>query len=378
MLLAGVVSALALSACGHTSHSSAPPTAWRQLSFRSYTDSYGPISCFDSKDCLLLASSNSKITSDGGVTWHTERPLPEGAVSLDCTTHGHCVAAGLTRLSVTTNSGKSWTTTKNLARTLDLFSDVSCATVEMCMAVGYAPRDTLAFSSSDGGRHWAPSKVPVQRGIFAVPVGSSLMGVSCPSVSLCVAVGSYGISMDLAALVEITHNFGKSWTQVSVPAAGELDDVTCPTARDCWAVGESYDQIANMVYSTDAGATWSFEQMPDGLDGVDSISCAPATTTCWAGASKSIGPETELGASSTAYVLRSSGPGKPWVSQEHFVNPYYSAAYLGSVEVSNLTATSTRECWMVVTISQGSGFFNSVYLTTDGGELPTTSARKPK
>lgn len=93
----------------------------------------------------------------------------------------------------------------------------------------------VAFSSTDGGAHWATDKLPA--GTWR------LDDVACGSATNCVAVGNTigtgkGGGVETEQFIITTGNGGKTWAITSPPGvAGELLGVTCPGAASCIAVG---------------------------------------------------------------------------------------------------------------------------------------------
>ena len=60
-----------------------------------------------------------------------------------------------------------------------------------------------------------------------------------------------------------TTNGGRTWTTQSVPAGvADLRSVSCPTVSICEAVGESPNDTAVALDTTDGGATWSVQVVP--------------------------------------------------------------------------------------------------------------------
>jgi len=121
---------------------------------------------------------------------------------------------------------------------------VSCPTARACTAVGYY----YAKGGSAGRRplaeRWNGSKWIVQpmRAPQGSGLGTVLSGVSCPSASACTAVGYY----DNSSFVDFTlaeHWNGSSWAHQSTPNPGRssgshLYGVSCPSATVCTAVGQ--------------------------------------------------------------------------------------------------------------------------------------------
>jgi hypothetical protein len=88
-----------------------------------------------------------------------------------------------------------------------------------------------------------------------------LFGVSCPSLSLCAAVGTYVDSADVnKTLIEMWD--GTAWSVTPSPNAGppsyddQLYKVSCPSVKFCVAVGYSAHHAGSGVfYKKDALAT---------------------------------------------------------------------------------------------------------------------------
>lgn len=125
---------------------------------------------------------------------------------------------------------------------------VSCPTTTVCVAVGASETDRNSASGQvTGGSFQALVVRTTDAGKTWAPValpsiGADLSGVSCWSATLCVAVGSTEtISRGrwLAANAVVVRIKGATGSRVpAVPAgAHALDAVTCPSATDCIAVG---------------------------------------------------------------------------------------------------------------------------------------------
>jgi photosystem II stability/assembly factor-like uncharacterized protein len=110
-----------------------------------------------------------------------------------------------------------------------------------CVAVG---NGAAVATSADGGATWTPRKTGIS---------NQLNGVSCPTARQCVAVGG---SWDEDGIVLITADGGATWTRRLANNRYELDGISCPTPRRCVAVGHgSADGI--VLTSADGGATWA-------------------------------------------------------------------------------------------------------------------------
>ncbi|TMC83309.1 MAG: hypothetical protein E6J06_08895 [Chloroflexi bacterium] len=133
---------------------------------------------------------------------------------------------------------------------------ISCPTATICFAVG--DYGTIV-ATTNGGTGWA----------LGPSIGSAEYGVSCPSTTVCVAVGFDGA-------VAATDNSGTTWSTQSSGTAQSLRSVSCPSTTACFAVGDAGTVIA----TSNGGTTWS-SQTSNTTQALFAISC-PSTTTCFA------------------------------------------------------------------------------------------------
>jgi hypothetical protein len=161
---------------------------------------------------------------------------------------------------------------------------VSCPSVTSCMAVGSAggPNGNAALLADRwNGVAW--SVVPVPKP--AHMQGGDLASVSCTSPSACMAVGSYGTGRISAPLAERWN--GMAWAVLSAPrAAGTAPDlfgVSCATTSSCAAVGclLNGDFCAGTVAYEWNGTAWQAEPTPAGGQRLGSVSCT-APSSCMA------------------------------------------------------------------------------------------------
>ncbi len=242
------------------------------------------VSCVSASRCWAGAydASGSAIiaTADGGATWKVEYATTrfDDIAGIDCTSAGHCLAIGYAAedssaaFLETTDGGEIWST-HAAPKSLALAEAISCANGLDCWAVGLAGNrfDAAVAHTADGGSVWTPESIPALQTAMASP-----FGISCASSTVCLVTGE-------AALT--TANGGKTWTRHAVPGGVPLGPVTCPSAKDCYAVFDvtsaipSHEQ-AYLYTSANGGVTWKdVLSAPSHVAGFGGISC-PSTTTC--------------------------------------------------------------------------------------------------
>lgn len=236
---------------------------------------------------------------------------------------------------------------------------VSCASVTSCVAIGQTGE---AWTTTNGGLTWTPAST-----------GAGLRGVSCPTSAKCWAVGGRKI---LA-----TTNGGASWSVQRefprrFPSGEDLRDVSCPSTTHCWVVDWVWGEI---FASSDGGLSWSLQ-----YDGTrfESISC-PTTSACVAtGDGGAVAVTADGGASWTTpgsgttnnllgvscptasvcwavgegpTALRSANGGTTWAAQDPG----------SAMTLKDVSCPTTSACWAV----GGNGINSSTTVvgTTNGG-----------
>jgi hypothetical protein len=148
---------------------------------------------------------------------------------------------------------------------------VSCPSVSMCAAVGQYATSVgidLTFAEQWNGARWllGPSVDP------SGASGSDLAGVSCTSASRCTAVGGYSTGSGSRLGLPLAEGFnGTKWTVEKTPHPSNatkdstLSGVACASASNCTAVGsytDGGDHTLTLVESWD-GATWVIQPSPN-------------------------------------------------------------------------------------------------------------------
>ncbi len=151
-------------------------------------------------------------------------------------------------------------------------SGVSCPSVSLCVAVDDAG-DVVTSTAPTSGARWTIAHV--DRGHGWQP---TLDGVSCPSASLCVAVDDAG-----DAVTSTAPTAGKGHWQIAPVDRdhGPLDGVSCPSVSLCVAVDDAGDVLTS-TDPTGGPGYWSRTHVedPSGSDDqLDGVSC-PSVTLC--------------------------------------------------------------------------------------------------
>ncbi|MHB8262576.1 MAG: IPT/TIG domain-containing protein [Acidimicrobiales bacterium] len=178
--------------------------------------------------------------------------------------------------------------------TVNSFSDISCPSASLCVAVDTAGHLVTSTDPNGGPSAWQVSNL--------TQAGLDLTGISCPSASLCVAVDA---NSDI-----ITSTDPVGGPQAWNVTGGLLDPsfpayVSCPSITFCVAV----DANNKVAYSTDpTGGASAWTTYSTGYPGLafDGISCASSTLCVGIDSSSEVVVSTDPTAPAQ---LGGSGPG---------------------------------------------------------------------
>ena len=211
--------------------------------------------CASAADCTAIASDGSTFWSahstDFGQTWTREGDLPPGfldAGDLSCVAGAACLVTGYTAttaghgqgaIAISTDGGGTWAAAVVPGGT-GLLQGAACATISSCLAVGttsatvsaVVPAHGALLTSDDGGHTWVMSADPQ-------PI-DDIFGIACPSVSICVMVGTNWVGTPAVGTGAVAHSSdgGADFTASAseyTPLA--LTGLSCPTTQRCVAVG---------------------------------------------------------------------------------------------------------------------------------------------
>jgi hypothetical protein len=150
---------------------------------------------------------------------------------------------------------------------------ISCATEGLCVAVGYEGSVFTSTDPAEGASAWTVTDVNEGRG------AAHLTSVSCPSVSLCVAVsGGYGEAA--GRVLTSSAPASGDWRGTQLGGSPDLRGVSCATPSLCVAVAKE-GRIFVSSDPTGGAPAWRQVGSPTPRD-LFAVSCV-ATLLCAAG-----------------------------------------------------------------------------------------------
>jgi hypothetical protein len=177
---------------------------------------------------------------------------------------GAAAQANVTAAAAASASRPGWSITPspNPRAANGALNAVSCPTTSVCMAVGLHVRQSglgVTLAERRSGGRWAVQSTPNPHGAAA----SALNGVSCPSGSACTAVGQFAVGSGAQLTLAERWN-GGSWRIQRTPnppgsPSSRLSAVACPAADTCTAVGTSGSTL--LVERWD-GSRWRIQSAP--------------------------------------------------------------------------------------------------------------------
>ncbi len=291
-------------------------------------------------------------TADGGLHWQRQA-LPAGITGISglaCPSATTCDAAGFAKSSGavlrTTNAGHTWLVQKlPPGATVDA---ISCPTVSVCEAVG----DSGALRTTNGGAAWVLQKVP--------RVAYDLSGIACPRPTKCEAIG-WTSGFNPVGVVIGTSNGGATWGSQHIPTKQSPAAISCASSTTCEiALSAPFfggPATGQALRTTDGGLTWEQQSIVDGVV-ASGISC-PALNTCEA-----------VGGTPFSYVaVRTTDGGSTWNLQS-LPRPSSSTTLEGQA----VACTSVGTCVLVGSLVAGRSSVGITARTSDGGKTWAISA----
>jgi hypothetical protein len=193
-------------------------------------------------------------------------------------------AAGLLAIAVPGSpvgavSSTPWTVQSSSLPDMSQIAAVSCPSVSVCLAVGGNAGQAFVLKSTDGGLSWANQ--PVNTVLYA-----PLASLSCWSAEDCVAATRWK-----GGQIIQTQNGGATWTEMSEPDSyfGEpyIASISCASSTACVAVGSQgppelgEPESHPLVWSLDGGGDWVDDT--GGLSPLPVFFGLPPPTEAWIG-----------------------------------------------------------------------------------------------
>ena len=233
----------------------------------------GVVSCGAVGRCVALVGYRGAESLTGGKWTLRAVPLPKGSdagsfAAISCVSATSCALAGVRgdakgeAVLFEWWNGRGFTLMKvssgPTARPF-LVTGVSCSSAKSCDAVGSGSSPGYSvrpFAERWNGKAWSLTTV-------TGPKNADPEGVSCASAARCVAVGvtSENGREQTSHALTLAYD-GRSWIAISVPAlphggSSAFQAVSCPSARNCVAVGEGGGPGGTLFSNAALTAFWN-------------------------------------------------------------------------------------------------------------------------
>lgn len=285
------------------------------------------VSCPSASSCTAVGEyypGGALVETMTGSSWAASKPPLPGNDRSDsgglgyvaCGSASSCTATGFyvdssghPQMMLETGWGTSWTATRIPAPAGAIsgqsgLGPVACSSASSCTVLGsYEDSKFISHAMliTGSGTSWTITKVPLPANAAADST-VYLSSVACPSVSSCIAVGTY-INSEGGGEGLLLTGSGTSWTATEAPlpagAAGlHLETVACTSAAACAAGGTYVDSngFGQGLLLTGSGTAWTATEAPvpagaraDSEAYVSSIAC-PHTSSCVATGGYESGP----------------------------------------------------------------------------------------
>ena len=243
-------------------------------------------------------------------------------------------------------------------------SGVSCPTVTSCMAVGSdASGSDLVLTTHDGGAAWSQAAAPAN--------ATRITSVTCKGIAMCIAIVTNGTTPVVIAQHRLRHDVATSGQPARHLPDGDRSRVW-RLRRACLVAGYVPTGAGHgagaLALSADEGQTWEDTTVPAGLGLLQTVACA-TPTSCFAAGTTSTTVSDVVPAK--GQLLQSVDGGHTWASAPV---PPVDDAY-------GLACPSARQCAMVGTDWAGAPAVGTgaVAQSADGGQTftPSSSAYVP-
>ena len=310
---------------------------------------------------LVVAALLAVSVPASAATWTPYSPPIPAVVTEDaffgvsCGATTSCTVAGqgyngLWGALAESGSGTAWAfqtgVTRNPGPKNGLFRGVSCSAATACEAVGsYGTSGGVPamMAQRQSGTTWTLYNL----GIPAGATRAELFGASCRSASWCMAVGNKTVS-GVGRPQAMRYN-GSAWTDAGATSVSDstLNGVSCASTTTCVAVGYAGSGPAAQTWN---GSTWTATAVPAvpgaySTANLTGVSCVSATWCLATGSYKNSSGLWRPFADVWNGTAWTTTDGIPWSGNDHSNI---------EAEAFGISCVSTMECWIV-----GEGHYGS-------------------
>jgi hypothetical protein len=192
-------------------------------------------------------SINTLVEHWNGKVWQAQASPTSNALTttlqgIACVTDTSCFAVGTSMAATHTKpfivrwNGTAWTAMTSPGLQFAGLDDIACASAKACFALGsVASKTTSTLVERWNGTKWAVVTLK------NMPTANHLFGIACPTATRCIAVGRRAWTTAGFRTLAYSWN-GGTWSQVAPPnhdgaTSNWLNAITCPSPTVCRAVG---------------------------------------------------------------------------------------------------------------------------------------------
>ncbi len=235
------------------------------------------MSCPNASECIAVSASGESFMNNGlpssnsAQAWTTVSMGEFGATEVTCPSTSDCFAVDdrgniLEDLNSQSTSASSWSRVASDGN--NSLSSISCVSSSLCVGASgqFISTSTDAFQASPT---WSNSMV----GYSPTQTASNILGISCPTINLCIGVDSTG---DIIYSVNPTEG-GSTYNIVNVDLSTAITSISCPNVSLCVAV-DKRGNILSSLNPTGQLSSWNVDYADPGHS-IVSISC-PSSSLC--------------------------------------------------------------------------------------------------
>lgn len=230
--------------------------------------------------CLLVGVGATATPAQAapGIRWHKPvrlEPSADGGVqAVSCPSRRLCVAVDASGHALfttrPTRGAHSWSRPQRVDAG-NALTGISCPTTRLCVAVDESGNVLSTTHPTRGAKSWSrPRRIDSVHGTDGGYAG--LLGISCPTVTLCVAVD--GAAAGDVLSTSVPRGGASAWRTVRL--GGPLTSVSCPSTGLCVVGGAEHAYSANPAGGR---SSWHFTGGPVGGGVISGLDC-PDTALC--------------------------------------------------------------------------------------------------